>query len=332
MNRIMQKSKRFCLLALALSIIITTERGYSQEAEIAKYPRRPITYIIPTTPGASADLVHRLICKNAEKFLGQPIVVKNEAGGKGIIGVLEFAKAKPDGYMLGYVTGSLLFVHPFFEKVPYDPVKDFTYIMQFGVMNMGIYVRADSPFKTIQDLINYGRQNPKKLTFGAPARTGFPYQVTQMIASQENVQLTHIPFKQGPEVQTAVLGGHVSFGAGDFSFPLLEAGQIRVLLLLKEEPSAEYPQIPVLKDIGRGNTPAPLILQVSGPKGMPEPLVKKIEDAFTKAMKEPDFIKGMKELRLPIVYRNSRDLTDYVTRNSEIFAKFIREQEKEGPK
>jgi tripartite-type tricarboxylate transporter receptor subunit TctC len=146
----------------------------------------------------------------------------------------------------------------------------------------------------------------------------------EQIAKKEGIQMTHIPFKGSAEYQTALIGGHVYFIVGEFKYSLLEAGQLRVLLFLGEKNSGEYPQTPILKDLGY-DIPAPTFLNITGPKGLPEGIVKKLEDAFTKAMKEPTFIKGMKDLRLTIAYRNNKEMDDYVARNYEAFSKLLKE-------
>jgi tripartite-type tricarboxylate transporter receptor subunit TctC len=150
----------------------------------------------------------------------------------------------------------------------------------------------------------------------------------EQIAKKEKAQFTHIPFKGTPEVETALLGGHILFGVGDFSYAQVEAGQTRVILLLREEHSVEYPETPILKDLGYDDVPAPYYLGICGPKGIPEGIVKKLEEAFTKAMKEPAFIKGMKEVRLPIIYRSGKELDDYVAHNHEVFGKIFKEVQK----
>lgn len=317
------KSKLF-FLSIFL-ILLFTKLGFPQEEEISKFPSRPITYIQPFSAGGLADLAIRLIAKEAEKFLGKPIVVVNKTGGAGSIGVAAIAASKPDGYTIGNTAASPLFVVPFLEKVPYHPVKDLKMIMQFSTFNIGVIVKADSPFKSFRDLIDFARQNPKKLTCGTTGPTSMQSLIMEQIAKREKVQITHIPYKSTAEVQTELLGGHLVSGAGDFHYSLIEAGQIRLLLLFREERSADFPQIPILKDLGY-DFPLPYPLCVAGPKGIPEGIVKKLEEAFTKAMKAPPFIKGMKEdLHLPIVYRNSKELSEYVAHNYEVYSKLIKE-------
>ncbi len=197
--------------------------------------------------------------------------------------------------------------------------------MQYGGYNFGVVVKADSPLKSFKDLIAYARLNPKKVTYGTSGTNSLQNLTMEMIARKEGVQFTHIPFKGTSESQVALLGGHITAAVGDFNYSLVESGEIRLLLLLKEEPSAEYPQAPILKDLGY-NYPYPLLFNVFGPKGMPEGIITKIEDAYTKAMKQPAFINGMRELRLPIVYRNRKELEDYIVYNYTFFEKLLKEQ------
>lgn len=316
---------KVALFFCVVSILWVPMFGYCQEEEIAKYPSRPISYIQPFTAGVPADLAIRLISKEAEKILGQPIVVVNKPGAAGTIGVAAIAAAKPDGYTIGNAPHSPMIVVPHLEKVPYHPVKDIKMIMQFGAFNMGVIVKSDSPFKSFKDLIDFARQNPKKLTYGSAGVNSMQFIIIEQIAKKEKIQITHIPFKATGEAQTALLGGHILFAAGDFNYSLIEAGQARVLFLFREERAAEYPDTPVLKDLGY-DYPFPTFICAAGPKGTPDGIVRKLEDAFSKAMKEPSFIKGMKEdLRLPIVYRGSKELGDYVAYSYETYGRMLKE-------
>jgi tripartite-type tricarboxylate transporter receptor subunit TctC len=306
-------------------ILLFSQPGYPQEEEIEKYPSRPITFIQPFSAGPPADLAIRLISKQAEKFLGQPIVVVNKPGAGGSIGVAAIAKSKPDGYTIGSTTQGPLISVPLLEKVPYHPIKDLRMIMQFGAFNMGVIVKSDSPFKSFKDLIDYAHKNPKKMTYSTAGANSLHNICMQQIAKEERIEVTHIPQKSSAEIQTALLGKHIDFGIGDFNYTLLDAGEIRLILLLREERAAEYPQTPILKDLGY-DFPCPTFLCVAGPKAIPDRIAKKLEEAYTKGMKEPEFINGMKEnLRLPVVYRNSKDFGDYTARNYGFFKKLFEE-------
>ncbi len=304
--------------------LFLTEPGYPQEAEVARFPNRPITFIVPLPAGSGGDVASRLLLKETEKFLGQPVVVVNKPGGAYTIGVAAIAASKPDGYTIGYTTTGSMFLLPFLEKLPYHPLRDLQTIMQFCEMTFGVVVRNDSPFKHFKEIVAYARQNPKKVTYGTGGTHSLPNITIERIARMEGVQFTHIPFKGGAEFQQALLGGHIQFSAGDFQVPLLEAEQTRLLFLLAEDRRIEYPGIPTLKDIGY-DIPYPALAPLMGPKGIPEGIVKKLDEALAKAMNEPGFRKGMKELRLTVTYRNSKELEAYVAHTYQTFEKLLKE-------
>ena len=323
MKRCLVKSGIVFFLSIVF-IVFSAGSGFPQESEIAKYPSRPITFIIPTQAGSAADLPARLLVKEAEKFLGQPVTPVNKPGGSHSVGIAAIAVSKPDGYTIGSTGHPGMFFAPIMEKIPYHPVQDFRQIVQFGYLNISVYVKGDSPFKGFNDIIDYARKNPKKLTYGTAGTGTAGHVAMEQIAKREGVQFTHIPFKGSPETQAAILGGHILVGTGGFTYSLLEAGQIRLVLLIADGRSDEFPNTPILKDLGY-DIPAPMLLNVAGPKGLPDGIANKLEEAFTKAMKTPAFIKGMKDLRLDIVYRNSRDLTQYVAHNYEVMSRVLKE-------
>ena len=139
------------------------------------------------------------------------------------------------------------------------------------------------------------------------------------------VLLSLMPFKSGSESQAAILGGHIHFAVGDLPYPLVEAGKIRVLLVFKDKRDPLDPDTPAFSDFGY-DTPFPTMLNVVGPKALPEGIVKKIDQAFHNAMKAPAFIKGMQMLHIPPFYRSSRDLNEYVAQNYALFSKIFKEK------
>jgi len=318
------KPGRTISFVLGLVFVLLFAQGvYSQDAEVAKYPNRPINFVVPNPAGGPSDLVMRLLGKEAEKYLGQPVVVVNKPGAALALGVAAVATAKPDGYTIGFAPHSALYVVPHLEKVPYHPLRDLKYIAGISAITMGMIVRHDSPFKTFKDVIAFARQNPKKVSYGDTGTNSMQYIITEQIAKKERVQFLHIPYKGTAEWQTALLGGHVSMGVGQFNYSLLEAGQIRLLLLLKEEKSSEYSETPILKDLGY-DIPCPMVFNVVAPKDIPDGIARKLEEAYSKAIREPAFVKRLKEdFREPIAYRSSKELTDYVSHSYGVWEKYL---------
>lgn len=309
------------------SIVIIAMRvglGFSQETDVTKYPMRPVTLIVPMPPGGGTDIACRLLAKEMEKFLGQPVVVLNKPGGSQTIATAALVTAKPDGYTIGYTSHLGLFLAPLMEKVPYHPVRDLKQIIQFGSTNISVTVKGDSAFKRFEDLIPYARLNPRKLTYGSAGSGTLGHLIMEQIAKKEKVQFTHIPFKGSAETQAALLGGHILVGTGDFNYSLLEAGQIRLLLLVADYPSSDYAQTPILKDLGY-DIPAPTLMSIAAPRGTANEIVRKLEEAISKTIREPSFIKGMKDIRYTIVRRSGKELDDYVSFNYEAYVKLLKE-------
>ena len=300
--------KFFCICLASLMIMLSVVISPLLAAE-ETFPTRPITLINPLPPGGPTDLVIRLLADKASKALGQPVIVMNKPGGNFIIGMTELQQAKPDGYTIGYMPSSAVFVIPQIEKVPYDSLKDFKPIIQYGAMNFGVVVQADSPYKTWKDLVEANKT--KKLRLGHSGPRSIQAIVINQMAKKEGISFINIPYKGSPESQTALIGGHVDFAAGDFSYSLVEAGKTRPILMLAEMRSPMYPQVQCLKDAGY-DYPVPVPFIVAAPKDTPDPIMKKLEENFTKAAKDPEYIKGVTDIRLLATYRSSAEAARYI--------------------
>jgi tripartite-type tricarboxylate transporter receptor subunit TctC len=288
------------------------------------FPNKPITIVVGMVAGGTADLSSRWIGKIAEKYLGQPFAVVNKLGGAGTVGTAALASAKPDGYTLGTLLTSPMVTVPHVAKLTYHPVKDIDPIIQYGVLNFAVSVREDSPFKTFKEAMEYARKNPGVVTYGTAGTNSAQHIIMEGIAREEKVEVVHVPFKGGPEALAAAMGGHVSLAAGDFNASLVKGKKMRLLAMFLEEPWAEFPDVPTLKDLGY-SVPIPYFVGLGAPKGVPEPIMKKLEEAFTKASKDPEFSSGMKTIGLPAYYRNRKDFSAFIALSFEQMGKSIQE-------
>ena len=185
-------------------------------------------------------------------------------------------------------------------------------------------MKGDAPFKSLKDLLEYGRHNPGKMTYGTNAPNSISNLIVEQVAKKEKIQTKHIPFKASPEYQAAVLGGHVLFATGDFNYSLIDSGELRLLAYLSEKRAAAYPQVPTLKELGY-DFPCPVFIAIMAPKATPEEIVRKLEEAFAQAMRQPAFTNGIKELRLTASFRSSKEMTEYVSYNYDTFGKLLKE-------
>ena len=271
----------------------------SMAVEIA-YPTRPIEIAIGYAPGAGTDLGTRMIAEQSKKQLGQDVVCVNKPGGAGRVALTLIAKAKPDGYSLAATTDSAIIAVPHLEKVPYKALEDFTYISQFGTLDFGLTVAEESPFKKFKDVIDFARANPEKLTMGIIGVGSADHVAFQALALQENLKVKFVPFSGAATTMTALLGGHIMVASPASSgyAPYVKSKTARLLAVLGETRMEQYPDAPTLKELGYPSLVFQSWYVISGPKNMDKAIVKKLADAFGKAMQTPEFIKMAKDLEI----------------------------------
>ena len=314
--------------SIFLILFIITPFAHGLVLGQSDFPNKPVTIIVPMGVGGSADLTSRLIGKVAEKHLGQPMVVVNKTGGGGTVGTAALAAAKPDGYTLGALLTSPIVTVPHVTKLTYHPVKDLEAIIQHSVLNFGVNVRSESPFTTFKEVVDYAKKNPGVVTYGTAGTNTAQHIIMELIAREEKVEWVQVPFKGGPEILSAMMGGHVSLAATDFSPSLYKAKKMRTLAMFLNERWSEHPDIPTLNELGY-KVPVPYFVGIGAPKGVPEPILKKLEEVFTKAFQDPEFSQGMKSIGiLPTYYRNRKDFSSFISRNFEDMGKFIQESKK----
>jgi tripartite-type tricarboxylate transporter receptor subunit TctC len=305
----MQPRAWLALTAAAAAIVGLTGAAFGQAAD---FPSRPITLIVPFQAGVSADLLFRGIAESAAKHLGQPVIVDNKPGGSATLGPATMAaSAKPDGYTIGQIAIPVFRI-PYMQKATFDPVKDFTYILNLGGYTLGAVVKTDGPFKTWADVIAFAKANPGKFTYATigPATTNAI--AMELMARQSGVQFTHIPSKGGGESIAAVLGGHVMMMVESPAWaPQVAAGDFRLLLLLNGQRSKKWPETPTLKELGytyEFDSPFGL----AGPKGMDPAIVKKLHDAFKKAYEDEKVIELFDRFDFVRRYMSTADYQAFV--------------------
>lgn len=280
---------------------------------VADFPNKPITLIMSWPAGTGIDLWHRAMGEAVAKTLGQPVIVDNRTGASGTAGPASMAAAaKPDGYTIAHIPITV-FRLPAMQKVSFDPLKDFTYIIHISGFLFGTAVRADSQFKSFPDMVAWARDNPGKLTYGTPGAGTSLHLGMEQIAAREGVKWTMVPFKGGSETWAAVEGGHVMAAAeGAGWWPLLDAGRVRILALWSESRNPRLPDTPTLKELGY-----PFVFDspfgIAGPKGMDPAVVKKLHDAFQAAMSDPRAMEIQKRYDYVNRYMNTAGYTRFVS-------------------
>ncbi len=286
-------SKRFIFCTLVLSSCFIA--GLTSVA-LAEYPEKPITMYVVFSPGGSMDSSARGLVAGAEKILGEPVVIVTKDGGGGTVGLGVLAGDKPDGYTIAAATSTGILRIPLRRKVPYKPLASFTPIVAYAGVATATVVRPDSPFKTMQDLIDYAKKNPGKVTYGT-AGAGTPmHLVMAVIGMREGIEWIHVPFKGSSPAETALLGGHVDVvSTGDMDKAL--SGQLRALCVHTKDRMPELPDVPTTLELGFDYYNDTLFA-VYGPAGMDPAKVKTLEDAFLKAVDMEPYRKVAKQFGL----------------------------------
>jgi len=293
---------RLVIALILANVVLIQTNGYT-----ADFPNKPVTLLCPFGAGGATDLTTRAIAEASKKHLGQPIVVENVTGGGGTVALCRLAGLKPDGYTVG-INAPERKLSSLISKIPCDPQKDFTQIIQLFGNTFGIFVRSDSPFKTVKEVIEYAKANPGKLKhMTAGVGTG-PYIIMTYFEDVTGGKFHVIPGKSDAECSTSLLGGHIDLIAGAMgsTTPLVQGGKLRLLAALGEERLSNFPEVPTVKEQGY-NVVYLTKLGLLGPKGMDEKVVRTLHDAFQKGMREESFISFCNKYGAPIVYKNSED-------------------------
>ena len=287
------------LLALAGSLLLAAV------AHAQQFPSKPVTLIVPWPAGGSTDIYFRKLGEITARHLGQPLVIENRPGGSGMNGPATMAKtARPDGYTISQLAITAFRV-PHMQKVDWDPITDFTYIVGLAGYTFGIVVKADSPFKTFQDLLAYARANPGRLSYATPGTGTSLHLAMEEIAAKAGVQFLHVPFKGYGDGAIALMGGHVMVQVDSTGWAKqVDAGAQRLLATLGDK-RTRWNALTV-KELGVdtvSNSPFGLV----GPKAMPRDVVKVLHDAFKKSLDDPEYLKMLAQLDQPAWYMSSED-------------------------
>jgi len=280
-------------------------------APAQEFPSRPITLVCPWPPGGSTDTHLRRFAEIATRTLGQTVVIENKPGAGGTVGPGTVAlTGKPDGYTLTQMHMGTLRI-PQMQKLAWDPVRDFTYIIGLSGYTFGVVVKSDSPFKSFQDLLDWAKANPGKMSYGSTGTGTSPHLLMEEVSAKSGVQFLHVPYKGNADSTQGLLGGHImaqsdSSGWGRF----VDAGQFRLLVTFGNHRTKRWPSVPTANDLGLDmvyNSP----YGIAGPKGLEPKVVKTLHDGFKKALEDPEDLKVLDQLDQELWYRSSEDYAKY---------------------
>jgi tripartite-type tricarboxylate transporter receptor subunit TctC len=296
-------------------------------APAAEFPTKEVQIIVPYAAGGATDLVFRALAANTSKYLGKAVVVVNKPGGGGAVGVTEAMQARPDGYTLvTAITPLTILPHQVktaFTYQSFDPVIN---VVQDPAM---FQVRADSPWKTLREFLDYAKKNPGMITVGNSGAGGGVHLIALAFEKAAGVKFNHIPFAGGGPSVTALLGGHVhavSVSPPE-GIPHVKAGKLRIIALFSEQRMPDFPDVPTVREQGvqfsmgqwRG---------LAAPKGTPPDVVRKLHDAFKKGMEDPAFKKSAADMSVALAHLGPTEFGKLMAADHDRYGKLVQEIKK----
>ena len=270
----------------------------------AQYPERPLTIIVAYPAGGMVDIVARPNAEAMKKKFPKGIAVLNRPGGGGSVGMAEMTQSKPDGYTIILSPNSTMVIHPQLNDLPYKTPDDFEPILKTISFYTLLTVRAESPYKTMQELVAAAKANPGKVRVGSPGEGTISHLTLERFQANGNFKTTHVPFSGWGETSPALLGGHIDAAMaqpGEVK-PLVDAKKLRVLAVASPQRHTYFPDTPTSKEIGLGEGSGTWFAYTA-PKGTPAPVLKYIHDAAKAAIEEPAFVQLMKNRGVDIDYK-----------------------------
>ncbi len=320
----MNISRRTALMGGVASLLsVTTHSAWSQA-----YPNRPIELVVPYPPGASTDLIGRILQPTLSAHLGQTIVIDNKGGASGNTGAAYVARSPADGYRLLLSTNSITTINPHVIKAgSFDAYKGLTAVAQICSGPMGVAVRADSPVSTLQELVEWAKKNPGKLTFGTPG-SGSPHHVMgELLQQQGNISLVHVPYRGIGPAMTDLLGGSI-----DIVFSTLAglsthvaAGKVKVLAIGERKRFPGAPNIPTVSELFP-DFYASAWFGIYAPNGTPADIVDRVNKAVVAAVARPDVQKRLIDAALVPESGSPEAFAKLTTYDYERWGKLVREK------
>jgi tripartite-type tricarboxylate transporter receptor subunit TctC len=270
----------------------------------AQYPDRSLTIVGGYPPGGMVDIISRALAEGMKKKYPKGVAVVSRPGGGGSLALAELVQAKPDGYQLILAPLSTMVIHPQLNDLPYKTPDDYEPIINVVSFYGLLAVKADAPWKTVQEFIAAGKANPGKLRVGTPGEGTSSHLGLEELKARAGVNFTHVPFSGWGESSPALLGGHVEglvAQPGEVK-PLVEGKKMRVLMVFQSNRHAAFPDAPSAKDMG-WDAVSGVLFTIVAPKGTPGAVQKYIHDSVKQAMDEPQFVNTVKQRVIDIDYR-----------------------------
>ena len=314
--------KRLIVLTAAVLFAALSTAALAQA-----YPSKPIRMIAPYPPGGATDILARLIAQGLTESLGQPVIVENKAGANGQIGHDFVAKAAPDGYTLVLGNSAVLAVSvSMYDKLPFDPLKDFAPITLAAQGPLVFEINAAIPASNMQKFLAWAKQRGGKVNAGLAGVGAMHHLVTEMVKLQAGVQWTNVPYKGSAPMVLDLVGGQVDVGVDNIpsSLQLIKTGKLRALAVTSEQRTPLLPDVPTLAQAGVPGVVAAAWHGVLAPAGTPPEIVNRLNVEIVKILRSPETVAKLAGLGLDPVGSDPKTFADFIASENVKWAKVVK--------
>ena len=291
------------------------------------YPAGPVRVLVPFGAGGATDVVARVFADRLQQRMGQSFTVENRAGAAGQLAAAAFARAAPDGYTLMFTTAAPITIAPLLsDKLQYDPRKDFVPVAVVAVQPVWIVVNANSPFRTLADLIRQAKDNPGKLTYGTSGVGTELHLAAEAVARSAGIQMVHVPFRGGGEVITALLGTQVDFAALSTASiaGAVRQGTLRVLAVSSPQRMADFPDVPTFAELGHASASMVPWWGLMAPAGTPQPIVTRLTQELEAASRDETARERLKATFVQIEFAGPEEFARRLEAETKLYGEVIR--------
>jgi len=318
---------RISVVSAAALVAVLAAGALAGSAGAELLSSRPITIIIPFTPGASSDTLQRLVAKKVTDNTGQTLVVESRPGGGGTVAAMAVKQAPPDGHTLMQAnSGSHAANVSLYPALSYDPVKDFRPITLMWSFPQLLAVPSDSPAKSVAELIALAKTKPEGLSFASQGSGSGGHLLGEMLKARTSANLVHIPYRGAGPAALDLAAGRVDFFFVSYSsvLPFLQAGKVRALAVTSTERLPVLPNTPTMREVGFGGIELDAWFGLVAPAGTPDAVIDKLNAGFVKAVRDPEVVKQITDQGAEAVATTPAEFATFIASETERLGKIVR--------